>query len=338
MTPGAKPSKDPPGTGRYGPLTAFLRGQDASSVTMTFDQLADILGFRLPAAASNHAEWWREASGHPQARGWRDAGWSFVRTDRRAQTVTFRRDAPAKNARGGTKTKPRAAASRPAVTRKVPAKAPDRSSGSSLACGLILIPDSAQMRSGGDPAWRRQSTALALPGDAGARLGEARRTLAELVDEAAGPDLGGDGNRRAYLPALERYTGSLYAAAETGSWSAADRETMRRCCLIVSGLYGLLTATEPIREHGVTMQTARLPDGQPVSRWWREHGLGDVLRSYVSGSGVAAVYSFLPAEHIEALGGLEFEGAEVHRIARPEEGEDLAEQGRALARLVREGA
>ncbi len=337
MTPGAKPTKDPPGPGRYGPLTAYLKGQDASSVTLTFDQLADILGFRLPAAASNHAEWWREASGHPQARGWRDAGWSFVRTDRRAQTVTFRRDTPAKSARGGVKTKPRAAAAKPAAARKTPAKTPGRGPGRGLVSGLILIPDSAQMRQGGDPTWRRQSTALALLGDAGARLGEARRTLAELVGEAAGPDLGGDGNRRAYLPALERYTGSLYAAAEVGSWSAADRETMRRCCLVVSGLYGLLTATEPVREHGVTMQT-RLPDGQPVSRWWREHGLGDVLRSYVSGSGVAAVYSFLPAEHIDALGGLELEGVEVHRIARPEESDDPEEQGQALARLVREGA
>lgn len=337
MTAGVKPSKDPPGPGRYEPLTVYLKAREGDGVTLTFDQLADILGFRLPAAASNHAEWWRDASGHPQARGWRDAGWSFVRTDRRAQTVTFRRDAPSKGARGGAKPKPRAAAAKPAAARKTPAKDQGRSPGRGLFSGLILIPDSAEMRRGGDPTWRRQSTALALPGDAGALLGAARRTLAELVGEAAGPDLGGDGNRRAYLPALERYTGALYAAAEAASWSAADRETMRRCCLVVSGLYGLLTATEPVREHSVTMQ-ARLPEGQPVSLWWREHGLGDVLRSYVTAGGFTAVHSFLPAEHVEAVGGLEFEGAESHRIVSPEVGDDPAEQGRALARLVREGA
>ena len=168
------------------------------------------------------------------------------------------------------------------------------------------------MKDGGDPTWRRQSTALALLGDAGARLAEARQALADLVGEAAGPDLGGDGNRRAYLPALERFDGALHEAAVASFRSAEDRETMRRSCLIVSGLYGLLTISEPIREYSVTMETP-LPDGQTVGRWWREHGLGEALRAYLSQSGVTDVYCFLSADGIAALDRLELEGTTVHR-------------------------
>ena len=339
MTP-AKPTSEPREPGRYEPLTAYLRGQDETRVTVTFDRLAEILGFRLPAAALNHAEWWQEGSGHPQARGWRDAGWSFVKTDRRAQSVTFRKDEPAK--RRATKgsaaaSKPKAAAPNPGAARRSPAKSPVLSTKRLLASALVLIPDSAQMRRGGDPTWRRQATALALPGTAGDALGAARRELAELTGEAAGPDLGGDGNRRAYLPALERFDGPLYAAAGLGRLKTGERETLRRSCLIVSGLYGLLTTAEPIREYGLTME-ARLPDGQPVSVWWREHGLPQALRRHVAGGGVTDVHCFLPAAHIEALGGLQIDGVELHSSAWADEGEVLEELADALVRLLREGA
>lgn len=340
MTPSGKPAKVPEGPSRYDPLTRYLKGLDASSVTLTFDQLQDILGFKLPAAAANHAQWWQASGTQPQARGWRDAGWSFVRADRRDQSVTFRKDAPAARGRSAGHAA-RAKTSVPVAKRRTPAKAsPDdaaRAARKSLASSLILLPDSASKRPGGDPAWRRQVTALALLGEAGAGLGEARRALAELVGEAAGPDLGGDGHRRAYLPALERYDGPLYEAAGLSSLSTGDRETMRRCGLIVSGLYGLLAPVEPIRDHDVTMDT-ELPDGQPVRQWWREHALGDVLRAYVSENAVADVYCFLSAGHIEAIGGLESLGATVHQLAGEQASDAEAEQGRALARLLREGS
>jgi hypothetical protein len=339
MTP-AKPTHEPREPGRYEPLTAYLKGQSESRVTVTFDELAEILGFRLPAAALNHAEWWQEGSGHTQARGWRDAGWSFVKTDRRAQTVTFRKDEPA--SRRGTKgsaaaAKPRAATAKQGPARRSAAKSPVRSPKRLSTSALILIPDSAHIRRGGDPSWRRQATALALLGAAGDALGEARRMLAEMIGEAAGPDLGGEGNRRAYLPALERFDGSLYAAAGLGRLKADDREALRRSCLIVSGLYGLLTTTEPIREHDLTME-ARLPDGRPVSGWWREHGLPEVLRSHVVGSGVTDVYCLLPTEHIEALGGLQLEGVDLRSSVWADEGDALEELAGSLVRLLREGA
>jgi hypothetical protein len=338
MTSGAKPTNEPQGPGRYEPLTRYLKDEDASTATLTFAQLGDILGFRLPAAASNHVEWWQGGS-NPQAHGWRDAGWSFVRTDRRAQTVTFRRDAPAtagRRAGPASRAKAPAAPAKRRVTRTTQASGAARSPKKGLASGLMLIPDSPHVRRGGDPTWRRQSTALALLGEAGARLAEARRALAELVGEAAGPDLGGDGNRRAYLPALERFDGPLYEAAAAISRSAAERETMRRSCLIVSALYGLVTTNEPIREYALTMETP-LPDGRTVSHWWREHGLGEALRSYVAETGVADLYSFLPAEHAAALDGLELAGTATHQVASAAGSDAPEEQAGALARLVKEG-
>jgi hypothetical protein len=338
VTPSGKQAKEPEGPGRYEPLTRYLKGLDAGPVTLTFDQLYDILGFRLPAAASNHAQWWQASGTQPQARGWKDAGWSFVRTDRRDQSVTFRKDAP--KSKSGASPAARAATRAPAAKKRAPAKTAfggaARAARKSLASSLILLPDSVSKRRGGDPAWRRQVTALALLGDAGAGLGDARRALAELVGEAAGPDLGGDGLRRAYLPALERYDGELYEAAQLSALSAEDRETLRRSCLIVSGLYGLLAPVEPIRDHAVTMDT-ELPDGRPVGQWWREHGLGEVLRAYITQVGATDVYCFLPDGHIEAVGGLESVAATVHLLAGEQTSDALAEQGRALARLLKEG-
>jgi len=79
---------------KYRRLTEYLMGLDSESVTLTFDQLRDILGFKLPDSASNHPAWWQEGGTHSQARGWRNAGWSVVRADRSHKRVTFRRDAP----------------------------------------------------------------------------------------------------------------------------------------------------------------------------------------------------------------------------------------------------
>lgn len=342
MTPGAKQTSESGGPGRYEPLTRYLKGLDAGTVTLTFAELGDILGFRLPAAASNHIEWWKEGGGNPQARGWRDAGWSFVRTDRRAQTVTLRKDAPASGGRGaGSAGRAKAPAAAAAAKRRTVRRAPAASAAGglrkTLASALVLLPEDPRMKRGGDPAWRRQSTALALLNEAGDRLAEARRALAELAGEAAGPDLGADGNRRAYVPALERFDGPLYEAAAAASRAAAGRETMRRSCLIVSGLYGLLAAEEPIRAYALTMGTP-LPDGRTAGRWWLEHGLGEILRSHLSQRGVTAIYSFLPGEYIEALGGLEIAGTTLHLLAGGSGPEAEEEQGRALARLVKEGA
>ena len=80
------------------------------------------------------------------------------------------------------------------------------------------------------------------------------------------------------------------------------------------------------------------PTGSRSAGGGASTGCPKLLRAHVAGSGVTDVYCFLPAEHLEALAGLELDGAEVHRSVLTEDGDALEEQGRALIRLLREGA
>ena len=44
--------------GKYKALTEFLAARGGKSVTMTFAEIEEILGFSLPASARAHAAWW----------------------------------------------------------------------------------------------------------------------------------------------------------------------------------------------------------------------------------------------------------------------------------------
>ena len=75
---------------KYAPLTRFLRQQEAPRITMTFQELEEVLGFSLPASAWKYPSWWSNAaSGQSQVRGWRDAGWETRDLDLRGRKVTF---------------------------------------------------------------------------------------------------------------------------------------------------------------------------------------------------------------------------------------------------------
>ena len=75
---------------KYAPLTRFLRQQEASRITLSFQELEDILGFSLPASAWKYPSWWaNSASGQSQVKGWREAGWETRDVDLRGRRVTF---------------------------------------------------------------------------------------------------------------------------------------------------------------------------------------------------------------------------------------------------------
>lgn len=62
---------------KYAALHRHLmeQGEGAKSVTLTFVQIADILGQALPASARVHAPAWWANGGHPQAEAWLRAGY-----------------------------------------------------------------------------------------------------------------------------------------------------------------------------------------------------------------------------------------------------------------------
>lgn len=71
-------------------------------------------------------------------------------------------------------------------------------------------------------------------------------------------------------PALDRFTGVVYAALDVPSLPAAARVVADRSVLIASGAFGLLQADEPVPEHRVPM-AANIPGIGGLASWWRRH-------------------------------------------------------------------
>lgn len=61
--------------GKYLPLTKWLLECSNDLVKLSFYELEDILGFKLPDSAQVHSRWWMNDVNHSQARGWLDAGY-----------------------------------------------------------------------------------------------------------------------------------------------------------------------------------------------------------------------------------------------------------------------
>jgi hypothetical protein len=77
---------------KYDPLKAFLSSQMSQHLAMSFAQIEQILGFKLPASARHHQAWWaNEAAGHVQARAWLAAGFETEQVDIEGHALVFRR-------------------------------------------------------------------------------------------------------------------------------------------------------------------------------------------------------------------------------------------------------
>jgi hypothetical protein len=76
----------------YKPLEEFLRDVSSSEISLSFKEVEEILGFRLPATAYGNDTWWtNNPTGHSQAKAWLAAGFERESVDRVAQMVVFRR-------------------------------------------------------------------------------------------------------------------------------------------------------------------------------------------------------------------------------------------------------
>jgi hypothetical protein len=89
--PAARPSpqrSDAPSGGRYASLGEHLRSRSGGSVTVSFEEIAEIVG-GLPGSARNHRAWWANDESHVQARAWLQAGWRVEAVDVEEARVTF---------------------------------------------------------------------------------------------------------------------------------------------------------------------------------------------------------------------------------------------------------
>lgn len=77
-----------------GGTAPWRRGWPSSSgtgVDMTFKQIEEVLGLRLPASSRKHQAHWRSYDGSAVARAILDAGWIARNVNLTAETVTFER-------------------------------------------------------------------------------------------------------------------------------------------------------------------------------------------------------------------------------------------------------
>jgi hypothetical protein len=78
---------------KYDPLIGHLAAHATTELTLTFEQLAALLGEPLPRSAQEYAAWWANSTTDPThswARRWTAAGWR-AQVDLAKQRVTFER-------------------------------------------------------------------------------------------------------------------------------------------------------------------------------------------------------------------------------------------------------
>lgn len=77
---------------KYQPLSEYLYGKWEKRIALTYDNLEEILGFKLPASAYKlpHS-YWANTEYHPYAKSWLLLGYK-AKVNIEAKTVTFERN------------------------------------------------------------------------------------------------------------------------------------------------------------------------------------------------------------------------------------------------------
>jgi CBS domain-containing protein len=84
-----------PGEGRYAKLAVWLEKAAPSQedLTLTFNQVEDIIGSSLPASSREHRSWWANDSvSHPWSKRWLEVGWRVSALSLTDERVTFSRN------------------------------------------------------------------------------------------------------------------------------------------------------------------------------------------------------------------------------------------------------
>lgn len=77
----------------YAPLHLWLMKSNSKSISMTFQQIEDIIGRTLPYSARSYSAWWSNNSHrHVHAHAWLDAGYHTRDVSAVQGTVTFTRN------------------------------------------------------------------------------------------------------------------------------------------------------------------------------------------------------------------------------------------------------
>lgn len=82
--------------GKYAPLSDFLQAMDShvTEMTLTFEQIEQLIEDRLPPSAHKYREWWSNPTtvkDHPYAQAWLAAGWRVETVNQQEGWVRLRR-------------------------------------------------------------------------------------------------------------------------------------------------------------------------------------------------------------------------------------------------------
>ena len=77
---------------KYDPLYDYLSASPHDELNMTFDDIEDILGSRLPDSAYRYPEWWSNNNQtHVQTNSWLEAGYHTKHVDIPRKSLVFYR-------------------------------------------------------------------------------------------------------------------------------------------------------------------------------------------------------------------------------------------------------
>jgi hypothetical protein len=69
-----------------------MQGNHCPKITLTFEKIEEILGFKLPNSAREYQAWWtheEEPKTHVQKKQWLSIGWKVKHYDLEREIVTF---------------------------------------------------------------------------------------------------------------------------------------------------------------------------------------------------------------------------------------------------------
>ena len=83
------------GMNKYYKLEEYLRNSQQQVEVMSYNEIKEILGFKLPQSAHKYRAWWANDKSHTQANAWLNAGWKVSYVDL-GKSITFKKVGKAK--------------------------------------------------------------------------------------------------------------------------------------------------------------------------------------------------------------------------------------------------
>ncbi len=164
---------------------------------------------------------------------------------------------------------------------------------------LIIIPCCGTKNPGGQPTYSPPSSLLEIIGPSlYQQLLASRRELSRRLGLPPGPDLGFEAQAHEirYLPAYQRYNGIIY---RTSRFHQLYKPGGRFAVVIVSALYGLIEASDLIRDYNLAMSDSL--SSRRLHTWWQQRGLGEILCTYAKNQRPDLAHDLLSGNYRRAV-------------------------------------